>query len=299
MECNMATCYLASEAGRVDVAFEGVQSRSHAPRLPPHPPPPDPLHSPLQNGGGRNPAVDVRQIDKMWEAVSHQQAMACDLEDDMLSIIAFEVADDQDIEFPSDYADSDSSPVTQLSLSEELTPLMQWATAVLQVPWPAAEEERRSIYDEQPTIASAAPLVHADFLFELQSTWEHPATAAAISRSVDSLYKVFEADKLGLTQFPLVEAPVAALVQPANLSLLPSTQQLDELRLINKNLLRVSKLNGQAVGRNLAALVDARRQRWLSQARVPDRDKALLLDAPITPGHTFGPAVDEVLQCSH
>ncbi|MGH0142752.1 UNVERIFIED_CONTAM: hypothetical protein FKN15_026769 [Acipenser sinensis] len=38
--------------------------------------------------------------------------------------------------------------------------------------------------------------------------------------AVDSLYKVFEADKLDLIQFPPVEAPIAALLQPANLSLL-------------------------------------------------------------------------------
>ncbi|MGH0135909.1 UNVERIFIED_CONTAM: hypothetical protein FKN15_060352 [Acipenser sinensis] len=37
---------------------------------------------------------------------------------------------------------------------------------------------------------------------------------------------------------------------------------------------------------------------WLLQARVPDADKAALLDAPISPGHTFGPAV-EILQRSH
>ncbi|MGH0165671.1 UNVERIFIED_CONTAM: hypothetical protein FKN15_070518 [Acipenser sinensis] len=40
----------------------------------------------------------------------------------------------------------------------------------------------------------------------------------------------------------------------------PSPQQLDELRLFNKNLLRVSQLNGQAIGRNLAALIAACRQ---------------------------------------
>ncbi|MGH0184356.1 UNVERIFIED_CONTAM: hypothetical protein FKN15_014622, partial [Acipenser sinensis] len=38
---------------------------------------------------------------------------------------------------------------------------------------------------------------------------------------------------------------------------------------------------------------------WLAQARVPDKDKALLLDAPVTPGHTFAPAVDEMLKHSH
>ncbi|MBN3286558.1 CREM protein, partial [Polyodon spathula] len=41
------------------------------------------------------------------------------------------------------------------------------------------------------------------------------------------------------------------------------------------------------------------RQLWLSPARIADGDKAPLLDAPITPGHTFGPAVDDMLQRSH
>ncbi|MGH0136240.1 UNVERIFIED_CONTAM: hypothetical protein FKN15_042297, partial [Acipenser sinensis] len=68
-----------------------------------------------------------------------------------------------------------------------------------------------------------------------------------------------------------------------------------ELLLVNKNLLHVSKLNRQAVGRNLDALIAACRQLWLSQARMPDEDKAPLLDAPITFGHT----VDKMLQCSH
>ncbi|MGH0136523.1 UNVERIFIED_CONTAM: hypothetical protein FKN15_035854 [Acipenser sinensis] len=43
----------------------------------------------------------------------------------------------------------------------------------------------------------------------------------------------------------------------------------------------------------------ARRQLWLSQARVPDAVKAELLDVPISPGHTFGPVVEEILQRSH
>ncbi|MGH0118007.1 UNVERIFIED_CONTAM: hypothetical protein FKN15_047012, partial [Acipenser sinensis] len=53
------------------------------------------------------------------------------------------------------------------------------------------------------------------------------------------------------------------------------------------------------MGRNLAEQVAARRQLWLSQARVSDGDKALLLDAPFTPEHTFGPAVDEMLHHCH
>ncbi|MGH0177493.1 UNVERIFIED_CONTAM: hypothetical protein FKN15_075363 [Acipenser sinensis] len=62
---------------------------------------------------------------------------------------------------------------------------------------------------------------------------------------------------------------------------------------------KISGLHGQALGRSLASLVVACRQLWLSQAGVPDADKASLLDAPISPGHTFGPAVEEILQRFH
>ncbi|MGH0132293.1 UNVERIFIED_CONTAM: hypothetical protein FKN15_059377 [Acipenser sinensis] len=72
-----------------------------------------------------------------------------------------------------------------------------------------------------------------------------------------------------------------------------------KLRLLSGTLLQISGLQVQAIGWSLASLEVARRLLWLSQARVPDTDKAALLDAPISPGHTFGPAVDEILYCSH
>ncbi|MGH0152021.1 UNVERIFIED_CONTAM: hypothetical protein FKN15_068900 [Acipenser sinensis] len=72
-----------------------------------------------------------------------------------------------------------------------------------------------------------------------------------------------------------------------------------ELRLVSGTLLQISGFQGQALGRSLAGLVVARRQLCLSQARVPNADKSALLDVPISPGHTFEPAVEEVLQHSH
>ncbi|MGH0124792.1 UNVERIFIED_CONTAM: hypothetical protein FKN15_074493 [Acipenser sinensis] len=72
-----------------------------------------------------------------------------------------------------------------------------------------------------------------------------------------------------------------------------------ELRLVSSTLLLISGFQGQALCRSLASLVVARRWLWLSQARVPDMDKSALLDASISPGHTFGPAVEEILQHSH
>ncbi|MGH0136936.1 UNVERIFIED_CONTAM: hypothetical protein FKN15_006869 [Acipenser sinensis] len=70
-----------------------------------------------------------------------------------------------------------------------------------------------------------------------------------------------------------------------------------ELCLLSSTLLQISGLQGQALGQSLASLVVARRQLWLSQARVSDADKAVLLDALISLGHTFRPAV-EILQRS-
>ncbi|MGH0180446.1 UNVERIFIED_CONTAM: hypothetical protein FKN15_013805 [Acipenser sinensis] len=66
---------------------------------------------------------------------------------------------------------------------------------------------------------------------------------------------------------------------------------INELRLVNDQQLPIARHSGQAIGCNLGALVVARRQLWLSQASVPD--------APISPGYTFGPVVEEMLQGSH
>ncbi|MGH0115240.1 UNVERIFIED_CONTAM: hypothetical protein FKN15_006668 [Acipenser sinensis] len=79
----------------------------------------------------------------------------------------------------------------------------------------------------------------------------------------------------------------------------PSVSSLrTELGLIAQLLVKLAQLNARAQGRSIASLVVARRQLWLSEARVQEHDKAPLLDAPITPGHTFGPAVEEMLQRS-
>ncbi|MGH0139828.1 UNVERIFIED_CONTAM: hypothetical protein FKN15_009949 [Acipenser sinensis] len=78
----------------------------------------------------------------------------------------------------------------------------------------------------------------------------------------------------------------------------PSVALRTELGAIAQLLVKLAQLNARAQGRSIASLVVARSQLWLSQARVQEPDKAPLLDAPISPGHTFGPAVEEMLQRS-
>ncbi|MGH0118445.1 UNVERIFIED_CONTAM: hypothetical protein FKN15_054297 [Acipenser sinensis] len=88
----------------------------------------------------------------------------------------------------------------------------------------------------------------------------------------------------------------AALLQ--DLPECPSAALRNELGTLSQLLVKLAQLNARAQGRSIASMVVARRQLWLSQARVQEPDKASLLDAPITPGHTFGLAVEEMLQCS-
>ncbi|MGH0148382.1 UNVERIFIED_CONTAM: hypothetical protein FKN15_037474 [Acipenser sinensis] len=78
----------------------------------------------------------------------------------------------------------------------------------------------------------------------------------------------------------------------------PSAALRSELGTLSQLLVKLAQLNARAQGRSIASMVVGRRQLWLSQARVQEPDKAPLLDAPITPGHTFGPAVEEMLQRS-
>ncbi|MGH0150009.1 UNVERIFIED_CONTAM: hypothetical protein FKN15_026354 [Acipenser sinensis] len=78
----------------------------------------------------------------------------------------------------------------------------------------------------------------------------------------------------------------------------PSVDLRTELGTIAQLLVKLAQLNARAQGRSTASLVVARRQLWLSQARVQEPDKVPLLDAPISPGHTFGPLVEEMLQRS-
>ncbi|MGH0157187.1 UNVERIFIED_CONTAM: hypothetical protein FKN15_037303 [Acipenser sinensis] len=75
----------------------------------------------------------------------------------------------------------------------------------------------------------------------------------------------------------------------------PLSQQLDELRLVSRNLLRLSKLNGQAIGSTGGC----------SQATFGSPKHACLTEtkqhcwALRSPQVTFGPVMDEMMQWSH
>ncbi|MGH0169632.1 UNVERIFIED_CONTAM: hypothetical protein FKN15_060173 [Acipenser sinensis] len=108
--------------------------------------------------------------------------------------------------------------------------------------------------------------VFPDFMEEVRSFWDSLALGPSVHKQAAPFASLEGAEKLGLAGFPPVDHNIMAPVKALSLD---------------------------------CGLIVARRQLWLSQARVPDADKTALLDMPISPGHTFGTALEEILQRSY
>ncbi|MGH0132916.1 UNVERIFIED_CONTAM: hypothetical protein FKN15_064722 [Acipenser sinensis] len=239
-------------------------------------------------------------------------------------------------EVTSQHSEQDDPEV--LDTNDPMWSVVERAARHLGVDWPASEPTRRSLFElpSAHTLQSRILPAFPDFIKEVQSTWGAPASTPATSRKA-AAFNMHGASEAGLASFPPVGAAFAALVKAPTLSGLakdpscPNRQcriteahlkkgyaaATEAVRLSNvASLLTVyqaallrdlpecpsaalrTELGERTEGRSIASLVVARRQLWLSQARVQEPDKVPLLDAPISPGHTFGPAVEEMLQRS-
>ncbi|MGH0147494.1 UNVERIFIED_CONTAM: hypothetical protein FKN15_055348 [Acipenser sinensis] len=214
-----------------------------------------------------------------------------------------------------------------LDTSDPLWSLVERATRHLGIEWQAVELPRRSLF-ESPSVQSPLPRTlpaFPDFIKEgpseagLASFPPVDAAFAALVKTptLSGLVKdpACPNKQCRTTEIHLKKGYLAATeaVKLSNVASLLTVYQASlvkdlpehlsaslraELALVAQFLVKIAQLNAQAQGRSIASLVVARRQLWLSQARVQEPDKAPLLDAPITPGHTFGPAVEELLQRS-
>ncbi|MGH0159567.1 UNVERIFIED_CONTAM: hypothetical protein FKN15_075323 [Acipenser sinensis] len=236
-------------------------------------------------------------------------------------------------EVTSQHSEQDDPEV--LDTNDPMWSVVERAARHLGVDWPALEPTRRSLFElpSAPSLQSRMLPAFPDFIKEVQSTWGAPASAPATSRKALA-FTMHGASLAGLASFLPVGAAFAALVKAPTLSGLakdpscPNRQcriteahlkkgyaaATEAVRLSNvASLLTVYQAalirdlpEFPSVGlrtelgavAKLSSLVVARRQLWLSQARVQEPDKTPLLDAPISPGHTFGPAVEEMLQRS-
>ncbi len=74
-----------------------------------------------------------------------------------------------------------------------------------------------------------------------------------------------------------------------------SPEAVKELRRATDLALRATKHTARAVGRSMAGLVAAERHLWLNLTEIREKEKAFLLDAPISSSGLFGDAVNTVV----
>ncbi|MGH0153394.1 UNVERIFIED_CONTAM: hypothetical protein FKN15_032005 [Acipenser sinensis] len=107
------------------------------------------------------------------------------------------------------------SKANSTPLPSSVSALMERAAAFLQVPWTPAAQPRHSMIRTQvlaprPQCFPAFP----DFVEEVRSSWDRPASAPSISKQATPLSSLEGADKLDLAGFPPVDSTIAALVRP-------------------------------------------------------------------------------------
>ncbi|MGH0127133.1 UNVERIFIED_CONTAM: hypothetical protein FKN15_030482 [Acipenser sinensis] len=168
----------------------------------------------------------------------------------------------------------------------ELLPLIKRAKAVLQGPWPTESDTGKYVFDDEITISTMFSPVHPVYGQTIYGARCGEAGPGLISASGGfnchvgmpnlaflSKDAIWPNKPCRVSEVILKHAysatAFAAWLGKFNSILVayryrPSPQQLDELCLVNKNLPHLPKLNGQAAGRNLAALVATHRQLWLS-----------------------------------
>ncbi|MGH0160522.1 UNVERIFIED_CONTAM: hypothetical protein FKN15_039481 [Acipenser sinensis] len=220
-------------------------------------------------------------------------------------------------EVASQHSEQDDPEV--LDTNDPMWSVVEKQDRHLGVDWPASEPTRRSLFElpSAQTLQSRILPAFPDFIKEVQSTWGALASTPATSRKAAAfnMHGASETGQCRITEAHLKKGYAAATeaVRLSNVASLltvyqaallrdlpecPSAALRTELGTVAQLLVKLAQLNARAQGRSIASLVVARRQLWLSQARVQEPDKVPLLDAPISPGHTFGPAVEEMLQRS-
>lgn len=74
----------------------------------------------------------------------------------------------------------------------------------------------------------------------------------------------------------------------------PLSPLLKEVRITTDHILRVSRCAALSLGRGMASTVVAQRHLWLTLSDVPDRDRAVYLDEPVSADGLFGQSLDAI-----
>ncbi|MGH0133700.1 UNVERIFIED_CONTAM: hypothetical protein FKN15_053288 [Acipenser sinensis] len=200
---------------------------------------------------------------------------------DEVSRDAFDILEVESIE--AEIASQHSEQDIKLQMLDTDDPTwsgVERATHHLGIEWPMTELPRRSLFESPSAQAHQSRMLPAfpDFIKEVQSTWGALASAPTTSRKASAFN---------------MQGASGTRKRPACVPLCGSQKRVGDGQSAAGEV-----GPARAQGRSIASLVVARRQLWLSQARVQEPDKVPLLDAPITSGHTYGPVVEEMLQRS-
>ena len=94
----------------------------------------------------------------------------------------------------------------------------------------------------------------------------------------------------------LLQAYQADLLKEADDSGEVTFDDVREMRRVVDLSLRATKETARAIGRSMAALVATERHLWLNLSGIGDKDRACLLDAPVSPSGLFGDGVNNVVE---
>ncbi|MGH0122669.1 UNVERIFIED_CONTAM: hypothetical protein FKN15_045479 [Acipenser sinensis] len=107
-----------------------------------------------------------------------------------------------------------ASEASTQPLSDSTLSLMECAAVFLQVPWTPAAEPCWSIFQTQ--VVAPCPQkfpAFPDFMEEVRSSWDHPASAPSVLKQVAQLASLEDVEKLGLVGLPPVDSNITALVK--------------------------------------------------------------------------------------
>ncbi|MGH0152174.1 UNVERIFIED_CONTAM: hypothetical protein FKN15_047486 [Acipenser sinensis] len=100
--------------------------------------------------------------------------------------------------------------------------LVERASAFLNIPWKAAAEPCWSVFRTQAVAPHLQPFpAFPDFLEEVHTSWEHPASAPSVLKQAAQLASLEDAEKPGMAGFTPVDSTIAALVKAPPVDGLP------------------------------------------------------------------------------
>ncbi|MGH0145258.1 UNVERIFIED_CONTAM: hypothetical protein FKN15_004947 [Acipenser sinensis] len=172
--------------------------------------PPAPAPAPPALAPEHTPALPVAGTE-----VEQQDVVMSEEEQDALSLAA---SWDEELFLRTETQDPDLTQVMARSSeipapSNLVRAKIEWADNFLQVPCKASLEQHRSVFRPVQTSTPQPFPAFPDFLEEVKSSWQHPASVPSVSKSAAALASMDGAEAAGLAQFPPVDSTIAGLVR--------------------------------------------------------------------------------------